>query len=422
MINPEINNLKKILVVAESLDVNDSSGSKANVALIMSLKQAGFKLKVYHYTRKDIFLEGIETISIKENRNSPLFLLSRIERQIRYKLNISLNPHIERLFGFSFTLMNDRNSIAKELKHNSNFNFDLVLTLSKGGSFRPHHALLKIPDWHSRWIAYIHDPYPMHSYPRPYDWVEPGHQKKRSFFTEVARKCRYAAYPSKMLAEWMESYYPEQLKGKRLIIPHQLDSQDLSAEMLPDFFKKDSFTIVHAGALMGARNPMGLVNAFKKFLIENPQVKNNTQLIFLGEKSRYTAEFNKIKKEIPQLYSSDENLPFSKVLAIQKQASVNVILEAKGPSSPFLPGKFPHCIQANKPILLLGPYYSECRRLLGENYQFWSEIDDEESILKQLNLLYNLWKENASNESEYKELKTYLSPVYLRQVIEELSI
>jgi len=67
---------KKILVVVESIDVEDSSGSKANVALIQNLHQAGFEVLVYHYTRREIQLPGIPCVAIKEKRWSGLFFLS----------------------------------------------------------------------------------------------------------------------------------------------------------------------------------------------------------------------------------------------------------------------------------------------------------------------------------------------------------
>lgn len=412
--------IKKILVVVESIDVDDSSGSKANVALIKNLNKAGFEVQVYHYTRKDIQLAGISCHSIKENRRSLLFFLSRMERYLRYWFNLKLYKPIEQIFGFSFTLFNDRNSIVVALKNVKRFEPDLVLTLSKGASFRPHHALLETPEWHSKWMAYIHDPYPIHSYPRPYDWVEPGHQQKRKFFLKVAAKARFAAYPSKLLASWMESYY-EPLKGKAVIIPHQIDEDEVKLLALPEFFKKEAFCIVHAGALMGARNPLGLIKAFKKFLEEVPEAAAKSQLLFIGRKSRYTREFEEIKKGVSQFYSSDDYLPFKQVQAIQKNAAVNVILEAKGPISPFLPGKFPHCIEAGKPILLLGPYYSESRRLLGEGYPWWSEINEEEKILTIIKKLYQNWKSNG-NQLDYNRsgLKYYLSGKYLSSQISNL--
>ncbi|WP_110688288.1 glycosyltransferase family protein [Salegentibacter sediminis] len=410
--------IKRILVVVESIDVDDSSGSKANVALIKNLYKAGFELQVYHYTRKDIQLGDIPCHSIKENRRSLLFFLSRSERYLRYWFNLNLYKPIEQVFGFSFTLFNDRNSIVAALNKINDFEPDLVLTLSKGTSFRPHHSLLKIPKWHSKWMAYIHDPYPFASYPRPYDYVEPGHQKKREFFLNVSEKARFAAYPSKLLAEWMESYFPP-LKGKSVIIPHQIDEEEVDSPELPEYFKKDAFTIVHAGALMNARNPRGLIKAFREFLKEVPEAAENSQLLFIGKKSKYTPEFEELKREVSQFYSSDDYLPFTQVQAIQKNAAVNVILEAKGPISPFLPGKFPHCIQAGKPILLLGPYYSESRRLLGDDYPWWSEIDDEEKITQQISELYFKWLDNQIfMEYDYSFLRERLSALSLNQLYE----
>lgn len=62
----------KILVVVESIDVNDSSGSKANVALIQNLALCGFDLQVYHYTRKEIQIDSIPCFSIPEKNQLTL--------------------------------------------------------------------------------------------------------------------------------------------------------------------------------------------------------------------------------------------------------------------------------------------------------------------------------------------------------------
>ena len=410
------NNQSKILVVVESIDVDDSSGSKANMALINNLSKAGFEVEVYHYTRKDIKIDGISTQAIKENRTSPLFFLSRAERFIRRQLKLSLNKYIEQIFGFSFTLYNDRNSIVKTLKGIDITKFDLVMTLSKGASFRPHHALLRMPvEWHKKWVAYIHDPYPFSCYPRPYDWVEPGHLKKRNFFKEVYKKAGYAAYPSLLLAEWMESYYPLR-NNKRLIIPHQIYKKSSSQE-LPEFFDKNKFNLVHAGLLMGARNPKGLIDAYIEFITSNALARENSSLIIIGAPSQYSEYFNKIKQEVPQFYASEKKLDFECVSTIQQNASVNVILEAKAPISPFLPGKFPHCIEADKPILLLGPNISESHRLLGQDYPYWAEIDDVMKIRGLLEELFEKWCLNKEKKINRPDLEEYMSTENLRQII-----
>ena len=271
----------KILVVAESIDVEDSSGSKANVALIRNIFKAGFEMKVYHYTRKEIQLPGIPCVAIKENRRSGLFFLSRVERYFRKFFKIYLNKPLEKIFGFSFTLFNDRNSIVKALKKIDDFQPDLVLTLSKGGSFRPHHALLEIPEWHSKWLAYIHDPYPMHLYPRPYAWVEPGYYKKWKFMKRMSEKAAVSAFPSKLLMEWMGSYFAGFLE-KGVVIPHQIDIDEAENNLAPAYFDPSKFNILHAGNLLWGRDPEGLLNAYVKFLQNNPEAEQDSRLLFVG--------------------------------------------------------------------------------------------------------------------------------------------
>lgn len=406
----------KILVVVESIDVENSSGAKANVAMINNLKNAGFELLIYHYSLKDIKLPGISCINIKEKKWNGLFFLSRLERQIRFLFNIKLYKILENRFGFSFTLFNDRNSIITALEKINDFNFDLILTLSQGGRFRPHHAVLKIPEFHKKWMAYIHDPYPMHLFPPPYTWKEPGFAKKEKFIMEVAEKAAINAFPSQLLMEWMGGFYPQFIK-KGMVIPHQLEiNKELSTE-LPGFFNPTKFNIVHAGNLLWGRDPIGLINGFIKFLKSKPEASRDVRLLILGGKNHYSSILKDYATKFPQLYVGQKYLPFVQSQEIQKQSAVNVILEAKAEISPFLPGKFPHCVMADKPILLLGPPKSESRRLLGEDYKYWAEIDNEKKILQLLGNLYEQWKVGVKETLCRKDIEEYLSPVYLKEKI-----
>lgn len=412
-----------IIVVVDSINIEDSSGAKANVALIQNLKKSGFKVLVYHYSRKEIHLEGITCVAIKEIKLSFMYFLSRAQRELSKLFKININKQVEAFFGFSFTFFNDVNSIKKALVKRDDFEPDWILTLSYASSFRPHKALLGVPQWHSKWLAYVHDPYPMHSYPRPYDWVEPGHQLKRDFFWEITGKSKYVVYPSQLLAEWMRGYYYNQV-GKEIVIPHQIFENDgnNAAISLPVFFNPDNFNILHAGSMMDARNPIALVNAFELFLSKNPEAKNHAKLLFIGKPSSFDAFIKEKQMNISQIYLSDDYMSFQQVNAMQQAAAVNVILEAIGPISPFLPGKFPHCIQSQKPILLLGPYYSESKRLLGEAYPYWSEVTDFEKIQLLITELYENWLKNKNQIMDRSDLKYYLSFEYLQKTIAELKI
>ena len=409
----------KILVVVESLDIEGASGAKANLALIKNLKTAGFKIEVIHYTRKEVSLNGILTTAIKEKRRSLFFVLSRIEPYLRKHFKLPLNKIIEKKLGFSFTLFNDRNSIISFLRKYEPDNYDLLLTLSQGGSFRPHHAVLKLPGWHAKWMAYIHDPYPMHHFPAPYTWTEPGSMKKEAFVRDISEKAAFSAFPSKLLLEWMGQFYPQFLKTG-VIIPHQIADEEIKNKDFPEWFNPDQFNIVHAGNLLWGRDPKGLIEGFKQFLMKFPKAKTHARLIFIGGKNYYSEMLAQKAQKLTGFCVIEKNIPFDMVRKIQNASSVNVILEAKSSISPFLPGKFPHCIVSEKPILLLGPAKSESRRLLGEDYPYWAEIDSSEKIAALIEILYNHWNINVSVKLVRPDLHLYMSHVKLKEVLNNL--
>lgn len=410
----------KILIVVESIDINANSGSKANVSLIKNLHKAGYDLKVYHYSRKSISLAGILCVPIKEQKWNLVYLLSKVQLRFKMLTGLNVNATIEGFFGFSLAFFNDSKSIRRALEKEKCFQPDWVLTLSYASSFRSHKALLGMPEWHSRWLAYVHDPYPMHSYPRPYDWVEPGHQYKRSFFLKIVRNSEYLLYPSKLLSEWMQGYYSGQ-KNEDIIVPHQISENPIDRKVMKSNFEVNYFTVLHAGNMMNGRNPMTLIRAFEQFFKQYPEAKAHARLYFIGAPSCYDQAIEEKQKNMPQLFLSNVYIPFKEVLAMQEEASVNVILEALGPISPFLPGKFAHCIQAQRPILLLGPFYSESKRLLGENYQYCSPINDIELIQKHITDLYQHWLRNDKQIKMHREdLLYYLSSDYLKEVIDNL--
>jgi hypothetical protein len=412
--------MKKILVVVDSINIEDSSGSKANVALINNLSQAGFEVLVYHYTLKNVELKNISTFAIPEIKTSSLYFLSRLQRVISRNLRINLAPFLEKHFGFSFTFFNDAKSIVKALKKLS-FQPDLVLTLSKGASFRPHYAVLQLPNLHAKWMAYVHDPFPFHYYPRPYNWVEPSYAQKEFFFKEVSLKAKYSAFPSELLKEWMSSYFPYFSKSG-IVIPHQNEKYEVQNTVFPSYFDVSKFNLLHAGNLMKQRSPEGLLKGFKVFLEKNPAAKKDARLILLGGASYHTEMLEKYKDDSPEIYIYNGNKPFDEVYHLQKNVSVNIILESNGEISPFLPAKFPHCIEANKPILSLAPYYSETRRLLGQDYEFWSEVDDVDQIALLIEKLYQLWKQNPDLLNlNRKDLEEYVAVAHLKEVLNKLS-
>lgn len=409
--------MKNILVISESIDVEDSSASKGRVALISNLVKIGYQVKVLHYTRKDIQLKGVDCVAIPEIKFSLNYFLSRAQRVFQRITKINISKLLERLLGHSFTFFNDSKSIVKALKAQYT-NEELIITLSKGASFRPHHAMLSVPNLHNKWMAYVHDPYPFHYYPRPYNWVEAGYQFKEDFFRKVSERAKYSAFPSLMLQEWMGSYFPNFLETGS-VIPHQnLEINTTDEALLPSYTDNHKFNLLHAGNLMKPRPPHGLIEGYKLFLNKYPQAIENSKLLLLGN-TGYHKDYilNQISENI---FWSQGNVPFKEVDCVQKNVTVNVILESKSEISPFLPGKFPHCVMANKPILLLGPHYSETKRLLGNNYPYVAEVDDVNMISVHIEELYLEWLQNKDLQLNREDLVKYVGIENLKNCMSKL--
>jgi hypothetical protein len=407
---------KSLLIAVESIDVNDSSGTKGRVALIQNMVKLGYDLTVLHYTQKEVSIPGTSCVFIKENRRSWNFLMSRVQRYLYRWFKWNISEYQERRTGFSFTWKNDANAFAKAINTYDPADFDMLWTFGKGTSFRPHAGALKLPQWHAKWYAYVHDPYPQHLYPRPYNFVEAGYKQKRYFFREMTEKAKYMVFPSLLLKEWMQSYFVA-IETKALIVPHQI-AEVASPNEAAGHEVQGRFSILHAGNLLDLRDPQPLVEAYKKFLLQVPEAYSDTQLTLIGKPSKFDTYLKAQQSTMPNLKLSDGYVAFEKVHRLQQQANINIILEAKSEISPFLPGKFAHCVAADAPIFLIGPYYSECKRLLGEEYPYLFEFSEIEQLTTSFVAIYSAWKQGNIQTLNRPDLKEYLTEPYLLKTLE----
>ena len=247
-----------------------------------------------------------------------------------------------------------------------------------------------------------------------------GAKQKHQFFKSVADSCKFAGFPSWLLAEHMSVFYPE-LKPKQVVIPHQYSSElTVDKTDFPNFFKKDKFSLVHTGNLIGGRSPEGLLKGFELFLIDNPEAQKEAYLYLVGPHSNYKElilSYNHLKTCI-----ASSSIPYKKASGLQRVASVNVILEAsKTNFSPFLPAKMAHAVYFNKPILVLSPLDSEVRRLFGAQYAYQTEADNSIEISKKISLLYKQWKKNSQElKLNLPNLQEYFSSTYLALKIKKI--
>ena len=144
-------------------------------------------------------------------------------------------------------------------------------------------------------------------------------------------------------------------------------------------------------------------------------------MYFVGSYKKQEHILNQYQNH-PNIVVSDY-IEYKLVQSLEKKAAVNIILEAISEISPFLPGKFPNCVASNNPILVLGPYYSEVRRLLGKDYPYWSEANDVTTIEANITNLYQQWKQRPEqSQLNRPDLTHYCDEKSLKKVIDDLSI
>lgn len=404
--------------MVDSLDVNSASGARANMAIVQNLSQS-FNLTVLHGSESDLSLSLINAIKVKELKWNWRYVLSRTVRLLRRYVGLNVNSFFEKRVGFSFTFLSLSYSFQKALNSLNLSHFHLVLTLSQGERFVPHHAVLNAPCIHEKWLAYIHDPYPMACYPLNYAFTGPGTEQKKRFMQDVFHHASVLSFPSLLLSQWMGKFY-EFESNKVEIIPHQ-NSQSLCLNSLiaeNKFFNQEKFNLLHAGSLLDQRNPIPLIEGFLEFMNDNLEFRDQCQLFFIGPISpTFSQKINDLKSNNVKFFSSKK---FDLTFNLQKKASVNIIIEANNEDiSPFLPAKFSQCIAANKPILYLGPRNSEVIRLLGLEYKFSAQVDDVKKIKAVIGELFNDWKRKKEFGFN-QELINYLGSEHLKKIIESI--
>lgn len=406
----------RVLIVADNIDFQTSSGAKANWAFARSLAfNNRNKVKVLHYSLKDLSSSVMELVEIKENRRGFYFYSSRLQRVIRRNFGIDLPKYINKYSGFDHTFKNDVQSIVSYITKENPSKYDLLITLSQGAQFMSHAAVLKRQEWHHKWLAYMHDPFPMCWYPEPYNWVEPGYKKKKHFIISVANKAKCIGYPSKRLADWM-GQFENAFKAKSIILRHQSIEVKNSLKNQQAYFSENKFVVLHSGNLLKQRDPFPLIEAWTNFLKNNPNASDNAKLVFLGNGEYHEPELSEMCSKYSILRIS-KNIDYEIARQLESRSTINVILEAKAEISPFLPAKFTGLVLANKIILHLGPKNSEVLDILGSSYEWHSSAGNVAAICDCLSKLYDKWKKGNSLTLDRNDILKEISPEKLNKMI-----
>ena len=397
--------MKNILVVCEAMGVNGTSAGIVSSTFIKLLHESGHKVTVITRTNFD----GDAVWLPKE------IIIKKYNLSVERKTFIDKIPKVKAIpiyvTGFTNSVRYNKqlykNILAKELKENQ---YDLIYALAAGDSFVPYFALsemkLDIP-----YFVNIHDPYPKHIYPEPYklpkNHINSILERK---FRKVLDKAKGISFPSQFLMEDMANTF-SMISSKGFVIPHiGTLLPHLPKEAGDDFeaLDRSKINIIHAGTLLGPRNPKFLLEAIAALNNENINFLNNVSFTFIGSVNKGLKEIiNKVS--LTNVHFITKRLSYQKSLDLIAQSDASFVIEAIADFSPFLPGKVADIAFAEKPIIDLSPKNSEVRRLLGPAYPYQCELDDVEAIKVVLKQFYNDHINSTIKIDSIIKLKQYLS-------------
>lgn len=385
--------MKKILVLAESLRINETSSGIVSSTLIQKIRSLGFSVTVIYpksFEYEVTWLDEFRLLPFEIKKPAKGFL------QKVPKLR-ALPVYLNRGFSAQFQLLVNswKEQIVIECEKNQ---YDFILVLGSGSEFSPHFAIgefdIKIP-----FYVNIHDPFPLHNYPNPY-------KKKKTLlswflevrFRKVLKKSKGVIFPSEKLKDHMATIFPE-ISGKSYVIPHvsqnldSLPSNEFDHEVNLD---TNYLNIIHAGSLLGPRNPIHLLNAIYQLERTEPELVKNVKFIFIGKLAR---EHKALTSQSGLVDIIDKRVSYKKSLELIEKSNGVLVIEAISDFSPFMPGKLADIFLKAKPIIPVCPKNSEVMRILGDT-RYHAELDNENEIMKSLkNFITDVKAESVENKS-----------------------
>lgn len=397
--------MSKILIICEDLRINNTSAGIGRSKLINIIAQTVNQVDVIVPNNFDYPVTwlpknvNVNLITFPEVKTPYLFSISKIKALYTYFFGLNYQDNIKknRYKKYILELINKKE-------------YDLIYLLASGNSFIPYYIFpsseINIP-----YIANIHDPYPMHAYPEPYKHkTSIVYKKQQRIFNKVLEGAHKITFPSKYLLEHMATFFPV-IKQKGIVIPHigisltNLQGGENDGKVTLPLNK---INIIHAGNLLGPRNPQYLIQAISELNSENKEFENEVLFTFFGT-------FNKEHKlliqktNISNIIFNETRVSYKKSTELMAQADANLVIEAISDFSPFLPGKVADIGYSGKPIIALTPQKSEVNRVLGNNYPYTSTLDNVKQIKNILLNFYYNYKANKIDPSYSNKLKQYVS-------------
>ena len=262
-----------------------------------------------------------------------------------------------------------------------------------------------------QWLADFRDPWTDISYHKNLNLTRNAQQKHLKLEGQVLNATDHIIVTSSQT---------KQLFSKITQKPISVITNGFDDENVPSITLDSKFSLTHIGSLLNQRNPILLWNVLSELVQEIPKFKANFQLVLVGNISadvRNSIDSTGLTSFLKTVGSVTHN----EAVMYQRKTQVLLLLEANTTEASYIiPGKLFEYINANRPIVALGPKHSDIPSILKyTNTGRYFDYDNETALKTHILQLFEGYKTNSLSVTS-KDIERFSRKNCTKQLAEVL--
>lgn len=263
-----------------------------------------------------------------------------------------------------------------------------------------------------RWYADFRDPWTDISYHKNLNLTQNTQQKHLKLERQVLNKSDQIIVTSSQTKQLFSKITQPPIS----VITNGFDDENVSSIILDS-----KFSLTHIGSLFDQRNPTLLWNVLSELIEEFPEFKANFQLVLVGNVSadiKASMDSAKLTSFLKIVGSVTHN----EAIMYQRKTQVLLLIEANTTEASYIiPGKLFEYINANRPILALGPKQSDIPSILKDT-QTGKYFDYENGTALKTHILelFENYKTNSLSVAS-KDIERFSRKNCTKQLVEVLN-
>ena len=235
---------------------------------------------------------------------------------------------------------------------------------------------------------------------------------------EVLKKCSKALVITRYMKEQLIKRYQIVSHEDVSILPHGYDPEDFKGVEKDIYPGSGKFVLTHSGLFPDDLTPKYFLKAFRAFLKENPEAKENTELRFIGL-MRYEHQKLVFKYKLEKNIVMYGYLPHDEVI---KHLLSSDVLWFMITNNIATPSRMYEYIGAKKPIIACTPEGSIKETALKTGAAETCQPKNETEIKAAIEKYYKLWKKNSLPKPKNDYIKNFDREKLTESLAKELEL